>query len=354
MFIRKGLVLLACLGLLAACSSSQSGADTSDVASGLTRAEAQAEWVTRLGSLWAHLSNLDEPGGEDGYWLPTTNFSDLLVENQYFSQTKESWNIQRFSRNFCGAVGYDELIAKHIGGDVDGVRWASSYGMGMDATDFSADSTYVEIMMTVFRLNRNVEWDAVGKNLHQDMQDRIAAKSSGPCSFNMRQFLRKGAKYSETQSLRGWWTEKDILCSKQPCLGLETRKFQSLLSEYRYESPGEPAHFYLVQTNFTGRPFMRSVFFMPKPEQGTLMLLELVSLRNGYKEGQMSEALAEKHAKLAKDLNTAWELRSAKFYKREELLSLYSNAKPLSETVAAEVEIAINDCLVLDAECVRP
>ena len=99
---------------------------------------------------------------------------------------------------------------------------------------------------------------------------------------------------------------------------------------------------------------MRSVFFMPKPEQGTLMLLELVSLRNGYKEGQMSEALAEKHAKLAKDLNTAWELRSAKFYKREELLSLYSNAKPLSETVAAEVEIAINDCLVLDAECVRP
>jgi hypothetical protein len=355
MLLRKSLVIVLSLGLFGACSSAESTRGANGASSGMSREESQNKWATKVGQLRANVgiqndSLWADEQAKDGYWLTPELFSLTLMNNRYYSKVKKGTTQERYSRNFCGDVSYDKLIASHIGKQ-DGYGTAKSFGMFMDgpSTGLGKDAIWVSMQMTVFEFGDDIVWSDVGPNLFRDMQDQIASQASGRCQFTMRQQFREGTNYPKQQSdstlVSGWWTEGDLLCPKQPCVGATKHKFDSQLSDYNTTATGETSYFFLVQANLTGRPFMRTVFFQPRPEEGALLLLEVSSIRNGFVERRMSGDLVEQHAKTVKDLFLAWESRSAQYSNLEEMGLLYRNSQPLTEELALQVKSAETECV---------
>ena len=340
MLLRKSFLFLVSFGLLAACSSTQENSRGGDVANGLSRVEAQEEWTGQVGALWETLKLTESPENLGTYWLTPESFSSVLLNNRYVSQVKESYGLSRFSRNFCGSTSYAELIADEVGVDENEVRKASTFGMRNFFPDnASDDAMLVEMEMVAFQLSPSVSWDEVGSNLFRKMQDQIASQTSGRCRFSMRGFLKEGASYPKEPSLfTWWWTEQDLVCSKRPCLGWP-KQLETELSEFN-NVLDSPPYFFLLQANLTGRPFVRTVFFMPRPEQGLLLMLEVASIRKGYTNKRISGDLAEQHARMAKDLFTAWEKRSSIFSNRDELVDLYNAAQPVSQDFFQQIRTA--------------
>jgi hypothetical protein len=131
----------------------------------------------------------------------------------------------------------------------------------------------------------------------------------------------------------GWQTENDIVCAAKPCLH-SGNKFESLLSK---EGAAAGGGFYLLQSNLTGRPAMRSVVFVPRPAENTLLLFEVISMREGYVDKPIIGELAERHAAVAAELSITWLKKSAASIQLDELDALYMKAQPLSDNAAAAV-----------------
>jgi hypothetical protein len=357
MLLRKSLVIVLSLSLFGACSSTESTRGANGASSGMSREESQNKWATKVGNLRANVgiqngSLWADEQAKDGYWLTPELFSLTLMNNRYYSKVKKGTTQERYSRNFCGEVSYDKLIASHIGKQ-DGYGTAKTFGMFMDSpsTGLGKDAIWVSMQMTVFEFGDDVVWSDVGPKLFRDMQDQIASQASGRCRFIMRQQFKEGTKYPkgnqqpESTLVNGWWTEGDLSCPKKPCIGAAEHKFESQLSDYNTSPTGERSYFFLVQANLTGRPFMRTVFFQPRPEEGALLLLEVSSIRNGYVNRRMNGDLAEQHAKTVKDLFLAWESRSAQYSNLEEMGLLYRNSQPLTEELALQVKSAETECV---------
>jgi hypothetical protein len=362
MKFRKGIVLVACLGLLVACSSSQSDSvkpvtESSD----LTREEAEEKWARSLGSFWANLRRETDDGNPENFafWLPQDTVSKILVDNRYYSGLRLGSTIAHYSRNFCGESSYDQLIAENTGTFEPGARRAFSFGFSTMPPDgksenFGADAMYVTLSTAVFRLGDDINWNEVGPNLFRVMQDQIALQASGRCQFTMRQFPKADAKWSEsTRYVEGWLTERDWECSSPPCIGVSKHKFETELSEYKYRSDSSES-FYLGQTNLTGRPYMRFVIFVPRPELQSLLLLEFASIRQGYQDKKMSVELGEKHAMTAAQLLSKWESQTSLYSNQTDMRELYRQSQPLSEVAMEMIEEAEYQCSYDANSCVMP
>jgi hypothetical protein len=348
MMFRKGLVLVGCLSLLGACSTSQSGATKNDVSDGLSRPEAQTEWVSRVGNIWAFAHSQSQESSID-YWLNPGEVSEILLTNKYYSQLVPNVRFPAaFSRGYCGNERYDLAIAEEIGTDAEGIRWAESIGYtntgGKTGDDnvLGKDAFLVMVLMTTFKLNSGASRDDVGRNLYQKFQDTISSSGSGRCRFRMRQFMKDESGYGQMNFVRNWQTEEDLICPKKPCIGYNPHLMETLLSD---EGVAPGGGFYLLQTNLEGRPFIRTTVFVPRPAESALALLEVISIRNGKTERKISGDQAEQHAKTAADLANAWVGKSENSILLEELESLYGKAQPIDESAAAEIDAVWRELL---------
>ena len=306
-----------------------------------------------MGSLWANLEHQKEETSES-YWLTGELVSMALLKNRYYSRVDTIQRAMKYSRNFCSRRSYDALIAKHVAGDISAVSAVSNeFGMtrpdGESADFFSDDAMIVTMNMVVFRLSTDIDWDNVGPSIFREMQDGIASQSSNGCEFIMRQFEKNGTKLLDSQFIPGWPTERDYVCAKKPCLGNENSKFVSTLSDYPVIE-NDRRYFFLLQANLSGRPMVRTIFFLPRPEQGVLLLMEVSSIRMRYVNKRMSGPLMEQHAKTAKDLFLSWEEKSAVYSDLDEMKSLYLAAQPLSEDARNAVVIEKSNCTFFN-EC---
>jgi len=343
MLFRKSLVLVVCLGLLAACSSAQSDVSGESATSGLSREEAETEWASRVGKVWTTKvsvgSFIDD---SSDYWLNSAEVSDVLLKNGYYSQTIRSDGFPAsFSRGFCGGSSYDDVIAENIGNFLDGeppeatsIGFINLGGAG-EGPKLGNDSMLVSVSMTVFKVFQFKSGKEFSNDLYRSIQDKIASQSSDRCSFQMRRHLKDGTKFGayENMFIRDWWTEKDLICAKKPCL-YPGQKVESLLSKQGASAGGG---FYLLQSNLTGRPTMRSVVFVPRPAENALLLFEVISTRNGHTEKKISGELAERHAAVAAELSIAWLKKSARSIQLDELDTLYAKAQPLSENAVPAI-----------------
>jgi hypothetical protein len=345
MLFRKGLELAVCIGLLAGCSSSQPGIGAKDVSSGLSREEAEAEWISRVGNVWAGF-HAPKEGAEAEYWLSSADVSEILLNNKYYSKVNRlDFYAASWSRDVCGNNSYDELIAENIGTDSEGVRHAESIGYvnigGSSDSEkvLGDDAMFVMVSMSVFKINQGVARDDVGRNIFSALQNMISSQSStGRCKFRMRSQFKDGTQWFglEKQVIRNWPMEKDFICSKKPCLKTRTSsEYETFLSDEGASSDGG---FYLLQANLKGRPFMRSVTFVPRPEESALLLLEVITERNNFSQEQISGEMAEQHAKTSAELLLAWKKKSGNLIQLDELTSLYAKARPVSESATAEID----------------
>lgn len=343
MFLRKGLVFLCCLGLLVSCASTQTGIGTKDETSSLSREEAEAEWVSKVENVWSTKYYVGDEGElSDDYWLTSADVSDALLKNGYYSQVERNESFQMIhSRGFCGESSYDDVIAENIGSFFDGESpRATSTGFinigGGEVPKLGLDFMIVSVLMTVFKVFQFKSGEEFSNDLYRSIQDKIASQSADRCSFQMRSNMKDGTKFGDYKNffIRGWLTEKDLICARKPCLGPRTQKVESLLSKQGASVGGG---FYLLQSNLTGSPVMRSVVFVPRPAENTLLLFEVISARNGYVERKMSGELAERHAALAAELSIAWLKKSARTIQLDQLDALYAKAQPLSENAVSAI-----------------
>jgi hypothetical protein len=342
MSLKKHLsVLLLCVAMIS-CSSSGGGKNTSVTTNS---SDSKNEWVSRVSDLWSYLAqeefSKDEYGRADAsYWLSASEISALLTKNGFFSQVENKDGVWQYSRNFCGEESYPEIIARNIGVSPNGQIRASSTGYRMVGTgEVSEDSIFVAVSMTVFRLNDGVDKDNVGTNIFREIQDQIAAQTSGRCRFIMRQGARNNQSVEvrpEPHLINGWPTESDFACLEKPCLGWSLRDFESVLSK------GEGDDFFLLQAPVPDAPNMRTVYFMPRPAESTLLLIETMSRTRNFSNRtlnkKMSLEFATKHTTLAAELSFAWKDKSATFSQLDDLGLLYGKSKPLPANVSAQIE----------------
>ena len=343
MLLRKSFLFLVSFGLLAACSSAQSGTDRGDASKGLQREDAQTEWVSRVGSIWASAHSQTQENAID-YWLNPGQVSEILLANKYYSQVVPNVRFAAaFSRGYCGSESYDQAIARSIGTDAEGIRWAESFGFTNTGGKIGNEKVLgnnamlVVVLMSVFKLNSGAARDEVGRNLYREFQDEISSAGTGRCRFRMRQFLKDGAEYGQMNFIRNWQTEEDLLCSKKPCIGYNPHLMETFLSD---EGAAPGGGFYLLQSNLEGRPFMRTAIFVPRPAESALLLLEVISIRNGKTERKINGDQAEQHAKTASELAVAWVKKSQNAVGLEELESLYAKAQPIDDSAAVDIDAA--------------